>query len=177
MSDALHIYALPDAPEVRHTELSRAHGETAADLPPLAEWLGLDGLDTDRVELFPVSDLGDLDLSQYVDMAFAPATPMARDERKRLDALSGMVLLVPGDAMEGTPAPGTEAQEVARIALARPDHSADLPKADLSRAPAEEVDKDGYTTADRRRRARRKALTLVVLGVMGAILLAARLLR
>jgi hypothetical protein len=36
---------------------------------------GVDTLLTDRIEIFPVEDLGDMSLSDYVVMAFDPVPP------------------------------------------------------------------------------------------------------
>ncbi|MEJ6390355.1 hypothetical protein [Gymnodinialimonas ulvae] len=130
----LHIFALNEATTVSHTNLTRRKGEVP-DLPPLAEWLGLDALDTDRIEVFPVDDLGGMALSDYVQLAFTPDAGIASDAQRRLDALDGAVLLVPDDAMSGTPAPRPQATEIATIPLAQADNTASLPKADVAPAP------------------------------------------
>ena len=65
----LYVFALNTPVSVTLTELTRARGETAG-LPPLGDWLGLTALDTDRVELFPVADLGDMPLSGYLSTAY-----------------------------------------------------------------------------------------------------------
>ena len=131
----LHIFALNEPVTVSHTNLTRQQGATP-DLPPLAEWLGLDALDTDRIELFPMDDLGGMPLSDYVQLAFTPETGIPTDDQRRLDALQGAVLLVPDEAMTGTPAPGPQATRITSVALAQPDNSAALPKAELSPRPA-----------------------------------------
>jgi hypothetical protein len=129
----LRVFAINGAEELRHTHLTRAQGLTA-ELPPIAEWLGVESLDTDRIEVFPVKDLGDMSLSDYLAMAFDP-TPMEPATRTRLDALEGTVLIAPDTAFSGDPDPGTEATEIAALPLSVPDHSADLPKADTAPAP------------------------------------------
>ena len=120
-------------------------------MPPLAEWLGLDALRTDQIEIFPVEDLGDMSLSDYLVMAFDPAAPPDPETRARLDALEGSVLLIPDTAMPAEPKPGPGLTPVAVLALARADHVADLPKADLQPAAAP----DGEAPPEEGRRRRR----------------------
>jgi hypothetical protein len=131
---ALHVYAVNGRSDLRHTNLTRVQGD-APDLPPLADWLGVEGLDTDRIEIFPVADLGETRLSDYVTMAFDPAEPIEGETRARIDALDASVLLVPDAALHGTPAPGPEMTHIATLALAQPDHRADLPRAETPPAP------------------------------------------
>jgi hypothetical protein len=134
----LHVFAVNDTSDLRHTNLTRAQG-LSPDLPPLADWLGLDTLLTDRIEIFPVEDLGDMSLSDYVTMAFDPALPPDPQTRAQLDALKGSVLLVPDIAMPTAPRPGAALTEIAVLPLAQADHGADLPKADMTRAaPAQD---------------------------------------
>ncbi|WP_224816203.1 hypothetical protein [Hasllibacter sp. MH4015] len=127
----LHIFALNEPTTISHTDLTRQKGEVP-DLPPLAQWLGLDALDTDRIELFPVSDLGGMALSDYIQLAFTPDPAIPLDTQSRLNALSGAVLLVPDAAMTGTPTPSSHVTEIATIPLAQADHTARLPKADAT---------------------------------------------
>ncbi len=129
----LHIFAVNGESELRHTNLTRAQG-LAPDLPPLGEWLGLDALSTDQIEIFPVEDLGDMSLSDYVVMAFDPSAPPDPETRARLDALEGSVLLVPDTAMPAEPKAGAMLTPIATLALARADHVAELPKAELQSA-------------------------------------------
>lgn len=124
---SLSVFALNTSVAVTLTDLTRAEG-SLPQLPPLADWLGLDALDTDRIELFPIQDLGELSLSQYLEMAHVSE---AGEAAARLNALSGQVLLVPETAMSGTPNPGAELTLIARLDTAQPDHAADLPKADI----------------------------------------------
>jgi hypothetical protein len=133
----LHVFAVNGASELRHTHLTRARG-LEPELPPLDRWLGVDWLDTDRIEVFPVGDLGAMSLSDYVAMAFDPAVPPSGEVRARIDALEGSVLLVPDDAMRGEPRPGPELTSLATVPLAQPDHSADLPKAEVGPMPRPE---------------------------------------
>lgn len=130
----LFVFALNTPVTVTLTDLSRAQG-LATDLPPLAAWLGLEGLDTDRIELFPINDLGELTLSQYLTMAH---TAEIGSHTARLDALDGSVLLVPDRAVTGTPTPGPEATLIATLPTAKADHSADLEKAVIPLKPTSE---------------------------------------
>jgi hypothetical protein len=132
MTDTLHILAVNAKTEVRHTHLTRARGE-APVLPPLTEWLGAE-VDEAEVELFPVTDLGEMALSDYVTMAFAPESIPAQDAR-RMNALKGHVLLVPERALSEEPAPGAALTLIASLPLARPDHGGNLPKAEVTPPP------------------------------------------
>ncbi len=132
----LHIFALNEPITTSHTNLTRQKGETPA-LPPLAEWLGLDALDTDQIELFPISDLGGMDLSDYVQLAFTPEDGIPADNQRRINTLEGSILLVPDDAITGTLSPGPQATLIATIPLAQADNSAVLPKADVARPPTQ----------------------------------------
>lgn len=129
----LHVFAVNGVSDLRHTNLTRAQG-LSPDLPPLEEWLGLDALITDQIEIFPVEDLGDMALSDYVVMAFDPVPPPGPETRARLDALEGSVLLVPDTAMPAEPKPGARLTAIAALPLAQADHTAELPRADV-RAP------------------------------------------
>jgi hypothetical protein len=129
----LHVFALNRPVAVSHTHLSRQKGEAPA-LPPLAGWLGVEALDTDRIELFRVEELGGMALSDYIGLAFAPEA-MPREVQVRLDALEGSVLLVPDEALGGVARPGPDLTAIATIPLAEADHDATLPKAPLQAAP------------------------------------------
>jgi len=132
MSEHLFVFMMKLATDVRHTHLTRSTGETP-ELPPLTDWLGAE-VDEGAIELFPVKDLGDMSLSEYVRLAFAPDTILAQDAR-RMDALKGTVLLVPERALSEEPAPGREVKLIATLPLARADHAAQLPKADVAPPP------------------------------------------
>lgn len=132
MTDMLHVFAVDAGPDIRHTHLTRARGEAVA-LPPLDTWLGT-AVDPDEIELFPVKDIAEMPLSDYVSMAFAPAA-LPADDARRLNALEGHVLIVPDRALSGAPVPAPQVTPVARLPLARPDQSASLPKADVTPTP------------------------------------------
>jgi hypothetical protein len=128
MNERLHVFAGNAETGVRHTHLTRAEG-LAPDLPPLTNWLGAE-VDTDEIELFPIRDLGDMALSDYITMAFAPETLDSQDAR-RMNALLGHVLLVPDRALGRTPVPGPALTLIASLPLAQANHSAALPKATM----------------------------------------------
>lgn len=117
----LYVFAVNQSLSVRHTHLTRHQGETP-ELPPVADWLGVD-VNTDQIELFPVTDLSGLGLSSYLTTAFAVEDSALGDDARRLDALQGPVLLVPSDAMSGVPVPGPTVTQVAVLPMAEPDHS------------------------------------------------------
>lgn len=132
MTDTLHVFAITAPEGLRHTHLTRAEG-LAPDLPPLTDWLGAE-VDTDEIELFPIRDLGDMALSDYITMAFAPEAIPPQALRK-INGIKGHALLVPERALSEEPAPTGEARLIASLPLARPDHSATLPKADVAPMP------------------------------------------
>jgi len=146
MTRTLHIYALNRPSELRHTHLTRAQG-ARPDLPPLAGWLGVGDLDTSEIEIFPVSDLGDMGLSDYVATAFATREDIPPATRAQIDALSGSVLLVPDLAMTGTPHPGADLILMATLPLAQPDNSMDMDPVPVNRIAAppapDEMDENG----------------------------------
>lgn len=132
MTDTLHIFAVTVAPDLRHTHLTRAEG-LAPDLPPLTDWLGAE-VDTSEIELFPVADLGEMTLGDYITMAVAPKA-IAPQTLRKINGIKGHVLLVPERALSEEPAPGKQATLVATLPLIRPDHAAQLPKADVTPLP------------------------------------------
>ncbi len=134
MTNTLHIFALNEPLEVSHTNLTRQKGQTP-DLPPLADWLGVETLDTDVIEVFPIEDLGTMALSDYIQLAFAPEGPIPGDIQTRLNALKGAVLLIPSKALTTPTNPGPQATAIASLPLAQADNSGSLPKADASRTP------------------------------------------
>ena len=121
MTAVLHVLALNLPLEIRHTHLTRQQDETP-DLPDLAAWLGVGTLQTDQIELFPVADMAAFDVDEAA----------LEEAVKRLDVLEGSVLLVPSSAVDALPSPGAEATLIASLPMAEPDHSADLPPADVA---------------------------------------------
>lgn len=134
MNGTLQIFALNEPLAVSHTNLTRQSGETPS-LPPLADWLGVDSLDIDQIEVFPLEELGTMTLSEYIRLAFAPESDIPSGTVTKLDALSGAVLLVPDTALDAPAKPGPQATAIASIALAQADNSATLPKASVAPTP------------------------------------------
>lgn len=120
----LQVFAVNADLDLRHTYLSRSAGETPT-LPDLAGWLGLrqGGLNTDEIELFPLSDLADMPLSSYVATAFDILDAPLGQTATRLNALDGHVLLVPSAALAGDVTTGPDLTLIATLPMARPDHS------------------------------------------------------
>ena len=132
----LFVFALNASVDVTLTDLTRDQGRPAG-LPPLADWLGLDGLDTDRLELFPVADLGDLQLSSYLSSAYDADIGEAA---ARLNAIEGSVLLVPEHALRGTPQAGPEATLIATLPMPEPDHRVRLDPAPIPQPEPKALD-------------------------------------
>lgn len=130
----LHIFALNEPVEVSHTHLTRQRGEMPV-LPPLTAWLGVDTIDTDEIELFPIKDLADMALADYIRLAFAPEQDIPSDTLTRLNALTGAVLLAPEKALPAPAHPGPQATLIASLSLAQADNSAQLPKAKVTPPP------------------------------------------
>lgn len=175
-AERLVVFALNGVDPGQHTSLTRAEGAVVA-LPPLAAWLGVRALDTDAVEMFPVSDLGAMRLSDYIAEAYTPDAPLPRPLAGKLDALEGSVLLVPDTAFTGRPDPGPEVTRIGAVRLAQPDHAAELPRVPVRQAPRdmawdEDAD-DGAETAPPR--TWRKAAIYGVVIVMAALMLIKRL--
>ncbi|MBF9030701.1 hypothetical protein HKCCE3408_09895 [Rhodobacterales bacterium HKCCE3408] len=133
----LLVFALPEAPpDLRHTDLTRQRGE-APDLPPLHEWIGVDGIDTDKIELFPVDDVASMGLGTYLSTAYDVDADALAEAGPRIDSVKGSVLIVPEDALTGRPDPGADATLVASLPLPNARHIAAMPKADVGpQAPA-----------------------------------------
>ncbi|WP_438362817.1 hypothetical protein [Nioella halotolerans] len=136
----LHVVALNDDFATSTTFLSRETGDAAPDLTALARALDLPGLDSRQLELFPVADLGDMRLSDYIANAFAPKGPISADTRARLNAIEGQIalLLDPAIPTGAAPRSGPRARLIASLPLEPGDHTADLPRADLTPQPAPE---------------------------------------
>jgi len=130
----LHVVALNEGFEISTTFLSRESDADSPDLSALAEALNLPGVDTAQLELFAVEDLGDMRLSDYITEAFAPKDPIGADTRARINAVGGHVVLLLDRAIpEGAALrSGPRARLIASLPLLEADHSADLPKADLT---------------------------------------------
>lgn len=119
----LHVFAVNgDLGDLRHTNLTRAQGDPAPDLPDLALWLGAP-VEPTAVELFPVADLKPLRLTDYLSEAFDVDAKTLAPHAGRLAALQGHVLLVPDAALSAEPAPGAHLTAIASLPLPRADQS------------------------------------------------------
>ena len=138
----LHVVALSDSFSTSTTFLSRESGDPAPDLVALAEALDLPAVDAEALELFAVADLGAMRLSDYIAEAFAPKDPIGADTRARLNAIEGHVALLPDRSIPDGAAlrSGPRARLIASLPLQEADHSADLPKADLTPRPEPEAE-------------------------------------
>ena len=117
-------------------------------------------LRTAEIELFDISDLGDMPLSTYLAEGHGIADAELRDLRGQLDALSGRVLILPSRAFGGaamTLRVGAALRLVARL-------GEDVPRAQFDTLPAEGARGSGKTPAGRPQPGmRRAALALVAL--------------
>ena len=105
MSDRISISAHEHG-VVRVFAVDDKAGTPSAD-DALRDALGAEHLETRQIELFDLSDLGEMRLSDYLSEGHGiPAAQMA-DMRGRLDGLSGRVMIVPSRAFGG------QAQQIA----------------------------------------------------------------
>jgi len=110
-------------------------------------------LRTAEIELFDISDLGDMPLSTYLAEGHGIADAELRDLRGQLDALSGRVLILPSRAFGGaamTLRVGAALRLVARL-------GEDVPRAQFDTLPAEGARGSGKTPAGRRQPGTRPA--------------------
>lgn len=167
MAEALlHIFAVNAEVDVRHTYLSRSQGKGAA-LPNLAGWLGLrqGGLNSDEIEIFPLSDLAGMALSDYVATAFDILDAPLGQTAARLNALDGHVLLIPASAIAGEVKTGAELTLVASLPMAQADHSAEALEPTPVEAPPSPVEQPLDATPTRRK------VPAVFIGFVLAVLL------
>ena len=68
---------------------------------PVEQALGVDTLDPDHVEVFPVKDLEGLGLSGYLEQGMGVPEDQLRDTRAQLDAVKGWVLVLSSKAFDG----------------------------------------------------------------------------
>jgi hypothetical protein len=150
---ALHIFAINGESDLRHTNLTRAQG-LAPDLPALEDWLGVDTILTDQIEVFPHRGSRRHEPYRLRRDGLRSRPPPGPDARARLDALEGSVLLVPDTAMPAEPETRRDADPIAVLPLAAADHNAELPKADMTPAAPRQKSRP---PSHRRRRACPKA--------------------
>jgi hypothetical protein len=89
-----------DLPEAELDDFAEAKGDGPS---PLQEALGVSDLNTDFVELFPVSALEGLGLTGYMVEGLGIAEADVNEDRARLEAIEGPVLVVLSSAFGGTP--------------------------------------------------------------------------
>jgi len=87
--------------------------------------LGAPHLDTKSAELFPVSDLDGLGLAQYLVEGYEVPEETLSEDRRKLDALDGYVLLIFSDSFGGAAAeltPSADLTAIGSYAETLPDH-------------------------------------------------------
>lgn len=101
-----------------HPEQARFLREPGA----LAQVLGIDEINLDQIEVFPVTDLEDLGVVGYLNEGCGvPADKLAAD-RERLMALTGHVLLIRSRAFGGAETRLTPANQISFIGAYGEDH-------------------------------------------------------
>ncbi len=160
----LHIFAVNAEIDVRHTFLSRSKGD-APMLPDLAGWLSLrqGGLDTDNIELFPVGDLGDLKLADYVATAFDTLEEPLKKAAPKLNALDGHVLLIPGAALAGDWQSGSNLTLIDTLPLSVADHTAEALETEASSYGRPAQDHIGWHSKKKGSLKSRQAIALVLI--------------
>ena len=82
----------------------------------LAQVLGIDEIDLNHIEVFPVSDLEELGLASYLTQGCGIAEAEIAPDRAHLSALEGHVLLLRSRAFGGQAARLTPASQITHIA-------------------------------------------------------------
>lgn len=82
----------------------------------LAQVLGIDEIDLDHVEIFPVSDLEELGLAGYLTQGCGIAETEITPDRERLAALQGHVLLLRSRAFGGAARRLTLSSQITHVA-------------------------------------------------------------
>lgn len=122
-----------EAHVIRVFDVQEQPGAPLPDEDVLAA-LGAEGdLRTDEIELFEITDLGDMPLSSYLAEGHGIAEAELRDMRGQLDALAGRVLILPSRAFGGaamTLRVGAALRLIARL-------GEDVPRAQFDTLPAE----------------------------------------
>lgn len=133
----------------------------------LAQVLGIEEIDLNHVEIFPLSDLEELGLGGYLTEGCGiPAKDVAAD-REVLDRLEGHVLLLRSRALQGAETRLTPAEQIRHIATyAEPDAKWSAQKVTSESARPQ----PRLSPRETRRKARRIGGTLTV-GVLALIFL------
>ncbi|MEX5577567.1 hypothetical protein [Pseudophaeobacter sp. A-200-2] len=137
----------------------------------LAQVLGIDALDMEQVEIFPVSDLEELGLAGYLTEGMGVPEEQIAPDRERLAALEGHVMVIRSRAFGGREMRLTPAEQIQPVA------TYGTPGTSWSGAPIETESAKPYSApklAPRKARAeaRRIGATLfaVVMGLVGLVL-------
>ncbi|OBY28790.1 hypothetical protein [Leisingera sp. JC1] len=78
----------------------------------LAQVLGIEALDMDQVEIFPVSDLEDIGLTGYLTEGCGVPRAQVEEDREMLQAMEGHVLLIRSRAFGGEETRLTPAEQI-----------------------------------------------------------------
>ena len=78
----------------------------------LAQVLGIEALDMDQVEIFPVTDLEDIGLAGYLTEGCGVPRAQVEEDREMLQALEGHVLLIRSRAFDGQAVRLTPAEQI-----------------------------------------------------------------
>ena len=81
----------------------------------LAQVLGIDDIDLDHVEVFPVSDLEELGLEGYLRVGCGIPEDALRPDRAKLEAIDGYVLLIRSRALRGEETHLTPAEQIHHV--------------------------------------------------------------
>lgn len=112
--------------------------------------LGVEGIDSSRIELFAVADISAVGLIAYLVEGVGLTEAQLAPDRTRLDAIEGFILVVPASAFGGKPA------ELRPVSGVTPVGTYEVPGMDMSFAPLHSEGARGITspvsraTTDRR---------------------------
>lgn len=116
-----HIIPANEQPHIRVFAINRAPRDMASALetrprPDLArDLLNAAHINTKTTEIFPVSDLAGVGLTAYLAEGYAVEEDALAEDRAKLDALDGYVLLLFSDSFGGTEATLTPGPDVTLI--------------------------------------------------------------
>lgn len=111
----VRVFSLSMEPAVAKTLRANEPRKTEGAPGPIEAALGASGLDTEFVDVFPVSDVSEIGLNRYLEEGHGIAPAQLDPDRKKLAALDGWVLLVHSSAFGGTGATLNPAPELTLI--------------------------------------------------------------
>ena len=161
----IRVFAVNRSPdEIRRAIADRSKTEVAGDLigQPMPE---------DGFEFFPTADLTGVGLSGYLGDGYAVPAAQLREDRRRLDALEGYVLLVFSNAFDAQGArlePRPDVTLIGTYGEAQPDMSVSPVDSDAARPYSGTV---AAAPPPARRRASGGALAIAALVVVAALVL------